>query len=286
MPDRLPLHSYSTYTLPVGTVDCVQVSRRSSVRQLGGTATSSAGGTASNAFDGDTSTTCTQTSANGNISYDFGSGSTKTIALVGIRSNTTSTYALVLEGSSDGASYVNLATMASQSYTASTTYYFNVPVPTAYRYYRVRETAGATLDIQEIYLNDSIQDIQLSRLSNSEYFNMNNKTQTGTPSAFYVNRGLNCILSLWQTPDTSNDILVYQRIRQIQDITNGTQTLEVPYRFLEALTMGLSYRLSVKYAPDRAVLLKQAYDEAMQVAIDEDRERVTFSLVPDCSGYR
>lgn len=122
------------------------------IRPSGGTPATSALGTAANAFDGNLATTCTQTSADGNISYDFGVDTTKTIVRVGIVSFVTRTYNLVFEYSDANATnWTTMVDPASQSYTAGVAVYFSLSTPITARAFRVRETGGAILDLAEVY---------------------------------------------------------------------------------------------------------------------------------------
>lgn len=275
----------NTYTLPLGTIDLLEVTLRTSQRPLNGTAASSAGGTAANAFDADNDTACTQTSANGNISYDWGAGATQNVCMVGIRSNIANIYTLAYEGSLDGTTWTTKLTVAATVYAYGEVIYYAIPAPAAYRYFRVRETGGATLNIQEVYFNLQISDYLLSRLSRSEYTAFAQKNTLGRPSSFYVNRISSPTVTFWQTPTDEFTMIYYNRIRQVQDVTAANQNVEVPYRFLEALISSLSYRMAVKYAPDKFAMLKQLADEAFLSAIKEDRERVDFRIYPNLTGY-
>lgn len=131
----------------------VQPSTTELIRPTGGTPATSALGTAANAFDDNVVTTCTQTSADGNISYDFGLDVTKQIVSFGIISKTTQTYALEFEYSDPNAAvWTSAVAVPSQSYVAGQRYDFPLQLPIAARAWRVRETGGGTLDIAEFYL--------------------------------------------------------------------------------------------------------------------------------------
>lgn len=109
-------------------------------------------GTAASAFDGNTSTSCTQTAANGNIGYDWGSSKTPTV--IGICSTVTRTYALVVESSSDNFSTSQtVLTVPVQSFAAGVTKWFDLTGFAGSRYIRIRETGGAILDLQELFLS-------------------------------------------------------------------------------------------------------------------------------------
>jgi len=71
------------YTLPDGSIDVLNALYRTMTRPTG-TYASSAGGTAANAFDNDISTFCQQTSANGNISADFGTSNPQYVGSIGV----------------------------------------------------------------------------------------------------------------------------------------------------------------------------------------------------------
>lgn len=122
------------------------------IRPNSGTPATSAMGTAANAFDGNPATDCTQTSANGNISYDFGVGMSQPIARVGIISAVTRTYDLIFEYSDANAmTWTTAVNPASQNYTADQEYFFELPDIINARAWRVRETGGATLNLAEVF---------------------------------------------------------------------------------------------------------------------------------------
>jgi hypothetical protein len=104
----------------------------------------------------------------------------------------------------------------------------------------------------------------------------------------YVNN-LPCI-NVWPTPNSPGDqyTFVYYRMRRMQDAGNGTATEDIPFRFIPCMAAGLAYHLSTKL-PDvdmnRAMALKQLYDESFQLAADEDRETAPVRWVPRNSFY-
>lgn len=271
----------NAYTLPTATSDVLEATIRTSTRNLGGTAFSSAGGNASNAFDNNPNTACTQTAPNGYISYNWGTNVQYAINMVGIQSNATLTYTLVCEYSNDGATWFQVLAIPAQTYTIGINAWFVVPVPTLGQYFRVRETGGATLNIQELYFNTSLQDTVVTRLSRAEYIALPIKNQTGRPTSFYVDRQNNPVIYLWPTPTSQYNNLFYTRVEQIQDIGQMTNMADIPQRFYEALTAGAAVKLAIKYMPTRLEMLRQEYEMAFNLAAREDSERVPLRIYGD-----
>ena len=127
-------------------------------------------------------------------------------------------------------------------------------------------------------------DIPLERISNSVYTTIPNKLRTGRPVQITVKRSTSVpTVTLWPVPDVSSTyVLVYWRLRRIQDAGTGASTNDVPFRMLPALASGLAYYLSFKVpnAMDRNAVLKTVYDEDWQRAADEDREKAPLRIVP------
>jgi hypothetical protein len=128
-------------------------------------------------------------------------------------------------------------------------------------------------------------DIALTRISSTTYASIPNKDQSGRPYQYYVNRGVSApSITLWQVPDSGTSYtLVYWYMKRIDDVTNpASQTFGIPFRFYNALAAGLAYHIALKKpeAQERISLLKDLYDEAFQLAADEDRDRASVRFVP------
>lgn len=128
-------------------------------------------------------------------------------------------------------------------------------------------------------------DITLNRISVSTYANIPTKSQTGRPYQIYVNRATTApSVTVWPVPDSSTTYtLVYWYLKREDDATTPiSQTLEIPFRFYNALTAGLAYHIALKKpeVADRVSMLKSLYDEAFQLAADEDRDRSSVRFTP------
>jgi hypothetical protein len=277
----------AAYALPEGGVDILEATLRTSNRQLGGTPFSSNGGNATFAFDGNANTACTQNAADGYISYNWGTQQ-NAISLVGIQSNVTRTYTLVGEYSFDNVTWTNAITMPAQEYPQSQNVWFVVQVPVAANYFRVRETGGATLSVQELYFNTTIQDYLISPFSRSEYTSQVYKQQQGRPTNYYVDRQISPTVYIWPTPTAQYNNLYYTYTRHMEDVGTMQNTLQVPARFIPALDWALAHDLSTK-APQsdlsRAAYLKSLADESYLTAASEDKERVPLRIYGQYMGW-
>ena len=90
-------------------------------------------------------------------------------------------------------------------------------------------------------------------------------------------------VTVWPTPDGSQTYqLVYWRLRRTQDIGDGVNVADVPFRFVPCMVAGLAYYLALKIpgAEARMSVLKAQYDEAWEFASTEDREKASIRFVP------
>jgi hypothetical protein len=90
-------------------------------------------------------------------------------------------------------------------------------------------------------------------------------------------------VTVWPVPDNSTTYtLVYWRLRRTQDAGGGVDVADVPFRFIPCMVAGLSYYMGMKIpdAYDRLPVLKAQYEEAWQLAADEDREKAAIRFVP------
>ena len=147
------------------------------------------------------------------------------------------------------------------------------------------DLASSTVDALEVVLNRDDTDIQLERISPEEYLLIPNKTQTGRPSQYSIRRGRdNPVMSLWPIPENSTDVIKIEVISELQDVDKSAgQNADLPKRFLPCLTCGLAYYMSMKRPGvdgNRIQMLKANYEELLQRAMLEDRERATMRVVP------
>lgn len=141
-----------------------------------------------------------------------------------------------------------------------------------------------TVDILSAVLRRSSVDYSMERLSRADWLALPNKSTTGRPSQFFLDRLLTPVLRIYLTPENSTDTIIVDRLVRIDDADTQQNTVDVPFRFYPSLAAGLAYYLSLKIAPDRTALLEQEYEKAMALAISTDRDRSSFFVVPPRYG--
>lgn len=126
-------------------------------------------------------------------------------------------------------------------------------------------------------------DLTITRISEPTYSSIPNKLQQARPIQVWIERLNTPRFTVWPVPDNSQTYtFVYWRLRRIQDAGEGVNTMDMPFRFYNAMVAGLSYYMAMKVpgAIERLQILKQQYDEAWQLAADEDREKAAVRFVP------
>ncbi len=156
-----------------------------------------------------------------------------------------------------------------------------------------------TIDMIEqiVRVNTSGQntDYNLERISVSTYAQIPNKAIQARPVQCYVQRTgggaapitgaeVTSKFTLWPVPDQAYSV-VYWRLRRLQNTgDSAANTMDVPFRFVPALVAGLAYNMALKSQRPEAraniPFLKQAYEEAFELAAGEDRDRSSIRFVP------
>jgi|TARA_R110000868_G_scaffold191642_1_gene435833 hypothetical protein len=142
------------------------------------------------------------------------------------------------------------------------------------------------IDILSLVVRRDGTDYSLSRISRDEYLSIPTKTTTGRPTQFFLDRQITPNLKLWPLPDNSTDVIVYDALTRMDDADTYINTVDMPFRFYPCLAAGLAYYIAMKRAPERLQILKPIYDEEINRAMDEDRDRASFRVAPDLRNYR
>jgi len=137
--------------------------------------------------------------------------------------------------------------------------------------------------LEAVYRNSSNVDTPLTKINRSTYQALSNKTSTGTPSQYYVQRFIDKVtITLYLTPGSSEagNTINYYFVKRIQDIGDYTNATDVPYRFVPCMVSGLAFYLSQKFKPELSQQMKLYYEDELQRALAEDGSSSSSYITP------
>ena len=137
--------------------------------------------------------------------------------------------------------------------------------------------------LEAVYRNSSSTDFPLTKINRSAYQGLSNKTQTGTPTQYFVQRFIDKVtITLYLTPGATEagNLLNYYYVKRIQDAGAYGNNADVPYRFVPCMVSGLTYYLSQKFSPQRTQELKLLYEDELQRALEEDGSSSSSFITP------
>ena len=160
-------------------------------------------------------------------------------------------------------------------------------------YTMFRSTSDGTSDATAIYGVDDILeasfrnasnvDTPLTKINRSAYQALSNKTSTGQPTQYFVQRFIDKVtITLYLTPGTSEagKFINFYYVKRIQDAGAYTNDADVPYRFVPCMIAGLAYYLAIKFAPERIQMLKMLYEDELNRALQEDGSSSSSYITP------
>lgn len=142
------------------------------------------------------------------------------------------------------------------------------------------------IDVLSVVVRRSSTDFPLDRISRDTYLSIPTKTTSGRANQFFLDRQTTPVLKLWPVPDNSTDVVFYDALVRMDDADTQINTLDMPFRFYPCLAAGLSYYISIKRQPNRTQMLKAMYEEEMERALTEDRDRASFNVTPQYEYFR
>ena len=277
------------YDLPTGTIDLWNALYRTMDRPTGAYSTS-AGGVIANAYDNNVETICTQTSANGNISINYGTSNPVYIGSIGILPAATGTWSLIYEYSEDGTTWNTLVDLGAVDVVNNKWIWTDIEAGQTVPFYRCRAYAGTTLSVRELYFGNNSLEVQMSGLNRDDYTNLPNKNFTANqPYQYWFNRQIpNPQMFIWPTPSDPFVQMTLWYSRQIEDVGALTDELEIPQRWYEAVVFMLAHRMSLELPQvpmDRVAYLERMATQYLYDAEQEERDRSPIYWAPNISVY-
>ena len=281
------------YDMPVGSNDALNVLYRQMERPSG-SYSSSAGGTVANAFDNDTSTYCQQTSANGNISVNYGTSNPVYIGSIGllpyVSGGGSATWTITFEYSVDGTTWVTLDSLGTIAVTDNEWVWTDIDPGQNVIAYRVRASGGTTLALREFYLGNNSREIQMARLNRDDYTNLPNKNFTANqPYQYWFDRTIPVpTIYLWPVPSDPFIQMTVWYSAQIEDVGALSGELAIPDRWLLAVESMLAHRMSLILPAvplERVKYLEGQADRNFNDAEQEERDKSPIYWAPNISVY-
>ena len=137
--------------------------------------------------------------------------------------------------------------------------------------------------LEASFRNDSDVDTPLSKINRSQYQAFSNKTSTGQPSQYFVQRFIDKVtITLYLTPGTeqAGKFIYFYFVKRIQDAGAYTNEADVVNRFVPCMCAGLTYYISMKKAPQRTQEMKLYYEDEFQRALQEDGSPASVYISP------
>ena len=138
-------------------------------------------------------------------------------------------------------------------------------------------------DVLEASFRNSNVDTPLTKINRSQYQALSNKTSTGVPSQYFVQRFIDKVtITLYLTPgsDQAGKFINYYYVKRIQDVGDYTNATDVPYRFVPCMVSGLAYYLSQKFNPQLVQQMKLLYEDELNRALQEDGSSSSSYITP------
>ena len=277
------------YDLPLGSNDVLQALYRRMNRPTGSYATS-AGGNVENAFDGDIDTICTQASADGNISVNYGTDNPVYIGSIGVLPGVTATVNVIFEYSSDGSTWSTLYDPGAESWVDNEWIWYDIDPGANAQYYRIRATGGSTLVLRELFFGNNSTEITMARLNRDDYTNLPNKNFTANqPFQYWLDRTIpQPKMYLWPVPSDTFVQMTIWYSSQIMDVGSLSGELEIPQRWYLAIQSLLAHEMSLELPGvdmNRVAYLEKLAKENLALAEVEERDKSPIYFAPNISVY-
>ena len=259
----------ATYDMPTGTIDVLNASYRQPTLV--------------------TPTTTTVVSPT-EIDYDFSAA--QQVTMIKFSPTIAFTQLSILVGVSDDMinfDFFALGTSAAD-YVADEHYFFPMEPAWSKRYWVMAPVSvGHTVTGMAFEFAPSFTDLVISRLNRDDYEALPSKRSEGTTSLqYWFNRQIVPTMTLWPVPSVETNCLYLTTHRQIQDVGAMVNTIEVPDRWIDAVTWNLAAMCAVEcpvVPADRIPLTQQMAQSSLILADGEERDTAPIYLAPNISVY-
>lgn len=221
------------------------------------------------------------------VDFNDQDGGVGTVNTVGMKW-TGASVAVTFETSNDGLVWTTVGTQTTAA-TASEWTWTDIVPAMAKRLFRI--TSSSPMLLSEVYLGTLPQEIPMGVLNRDTYVAQSNKVFLGRPLTYWFQRDLpRPVMNLWPSPNAAaeHQQLIVWRHRHIMDTENLQQDVEVPQRWLEAITAGLSAKVGAETPSvdtNLVAVLEQKWYAARQAAWDGDGDGSPTFINPGIGCY-
>lgn len=287
LPCRLGQESVQT---PVGSVDVLNLNYRNYTDWgLTSLLSSTAGGVVANLIDRLMNTNFIQTSLNGAVVMDSGSGNTIALTIFGLMSYQNQYYQLVIDRSSDGNVWTNVVTLPQMLFPDSQFVWFDVDGALPYRFWRVRETGGNTLSLIQLVFGAAPTAVPMGKENRDTFSSLTNRTfQASNPAIWYFDKQHQPIIHIWPTVNNMVMHLEAWIEMQIDDLGDPSAVLDVPQRWYDATCWDLAADLAAEHPKvddNRENKILSRRKESKTLAWSHENDFGPVRISPDISAY-
>ncbi len=136
-----------------------------------------------------------------------------------------------------------------------------------------------TIEVQSAVVRRNGVDTEIYPISREDYLVLHDKNLTGRPDRYFVDRRRDTDVAVnqvqvffWLAGENTTDIIIMNVYKQVQDVGNAQNTLDVPFRFQEAFVAELASRVALKYNEAKWEKLQILAADEWILAHDEDRD--------------
>lgn len=124
-------------------------------------------------------------------------------------------------------------------------------------------------------------------LSRDEYMALPDRTQTGVPRNYYVEKTLTTFtVNLWPVPDATGDTIEYAAALRGQDFNSGADTPDFPSQWATCLVYGLVVELAPKFRQASAIqMFKPLFEAELNRVNQADSEKGSMMFAPFGGSY-
>ncbi len=235
-------------------------------------------------------------SGSGYEGLDLGTGNEAQATNVGFRVVAAATLTPVLEGSADGATWVQYGEPypETQAVGAGAWCSFDAPNAPPLQLWRLRNTAGALPTLAELTFSNQPYEINMAPLNRDDYVMFPNKqfnAGAGSKSLqYWFNKQIAPSLRVWPATEGTADQIVVWYQTLIEDPGSFKNELAVPQRWYESIIFSLATRIAVelpadKLPPGRLEYLETKAEQHLTRAENGESDGSAIRIAPNLRGY-